>query len=191
MSCARPRCPQPLPHRSSSFHHLPRCHPPVSRDNTVSRETAGSSRRRALTEAQLENLLALPIAEPDLVQHWTLSDTDFAAIDQRRRDRNRIGFALQLCALRYPGRLLRPGELIPAEALRFIAEQLGADPDALTSYATRSDTLTGVNATTLPSTFSVPVPPRPTTGSLAAGSGHESSSGCATARDRDRLAGSE
>src|SRR3954454_18988166 len=77
-------------------------------------------RRRALTEAQLENLLALPIAEPDLVQHWTLSDTDFAAIDQRRRDRNRIGFALQLCALRYPGRLLRPGELIPAEALRFI-----------------------------------------------------------------------
>jgi TnpA family transposase len=64
-------------------------------------------RRRALTEAQLENLLALPIAEPDLVQHWTLSDTDFAAIDQRRRDRNRIGFALQLCALRYPGRLLR------------------------------------------------------------------------------------
>src|SRR4051812_45763855 len=43
MSCARPRCPQPLPHRSSSFHHLPRCHPPVSRDNTVSRETAGSS----------------------------------------------------------------------------------------------------------------------------------------------------
>jgi TnpA family transposase len=97
-------------------------------------------RRRALTEAQLENLLALPIAEPDLVQHWTLSDTDFAAIDQRRRDRNRIGFALQLCALRYPGRLLRPGELIPAEALRFIAEQLGADPDALTSYATRFQT---------------------------------------------------
>src|SRR3954469_10918504 len=43
MSCARPRCPQPLPHRSSSFHYLPRCHPPVSRDNTVSRETAGSS----------------------------------------------------------------------------------------------------------------------------------------------------
>src|SRR3954466_13708534 len=96
-------------------------------------------RRRALTEAQLENLLALPIAEPGLVQHWTLSDTDFAAIDQRRRDRNRIGFALQLCALRYPGRLLRPGELIPAgapghKALKRVVEQLtrlravGLDP---------------------------------------------------------------
>src|SRR3954449_11788524 len=25
MSCARPRCPQAQPHRSSSFHHLPCC----------------------------------------------------------------------------------------------------------------------------------------------------------------------
>src|SRR3954454_17079030 len=97
-------------------------------------------RRRALTEAQLENLLALPIAEPDLVQHWTLSDTDFAAIDQRRRDRNRIGFALQLCALRYPGRLLRPGELIPAEALHFVAEQLHIEQKTLTTSATRPQT---------------------------------------------------
>jgi len=97
-------------------------------------------RRRALTEAQLTNLLALPTAEPDLVRHWTLSDADLAAIDQRRRNRNRIGFALQLCALRCPGRLLRPGELIPAEALRFVADQLGTDPDALTTYATRFQT---------------------------------------------------
>jgi len=97
-------------------------------------------RRRALTEAQLTNLLALPMAEPDLVRHWTLSNTDLAAINQRRRDRNRIGFTLQLYALRYPGRLLRPGELIPAEALRFVAEQLGADPDALADYATRFQT---------------------------------------------------
>jgi len=97
-------------------------------------------RRRALTEAQLTNLLALPTAEPDLVRHWTLSDADLAAIDQRRRDRNRLGFSLQLCALRYPGRLLRPGELIPTEALRFVAEQLGIHPDALTSYATRFQT---------------------------------------------------
>jgi len=97
-------------------------------------------RRRALTEAQLTNLLALPTTEPDLVRYWTLSDADLAAINRRRRNRNRIGFALQLCALRYPGRLLRPGELIPAEALRFVADQLGTDPDALTTYATRFQT---------------------------------------------------
>lgn len=97
-------------------------------------------RRRALTEAQLTSLLALPIAEPDLVRHWTLCYADLTVINQRRRDRNRLGFALQLCALRYPGRLLRPGELIPVEALRFVAEQLGADPDALMAYATRFQT---------------------------------------------------
>ena len=97
-------------------------------------------RRRALTEAQLTNLLALPTAEPDLVRHWTLGDADLAAVNQRRRDRNRLGFAVQLCALRYPGRLLRPGELIPADALRFVAEQLGIHPDALASYATRFQT---------------------------------------------------
>ena len=97
-------------------------------------------RRRALTEVQLTNLLALPIAEPDLVRHWMLGDADLAAVNQRRRDRNRLGFAVQLCALRYPGRLLRPGEMIPADALRFVAEQFGIHPDALASYAIRFQT---------------------------------------------------
>jgi len=81
-------------------------------------------RRRALTKAQLENLLALPTTEADLVRHWTLDRVDLAAVDRRRGEHNQFGFALQLCAFRYPGRLLRPGELIPAEALQFVAEQL-------------------------------------------------------------------
>ena len=97
-------------------------------------------RRRVLTSAQLEALLALPLAEPNLVRRWTLSTADLAAIRRRRRDCNRIGFALQLCALRYPGRLLRPGECIPDQALRFVAGQLGAAPEALATYAARFQT---------------------------------------------------
>src|SRR3954467_12752208 len=97
-------------------------------------------RRRALTEAQLESLLALPTTEADLVRHWTLDRADLAAVDRRRGGHNQFGFALQLCALRYPGRLLRSGELIPAEALRFVATQLGAEPEALASYAARFQT---------------------------------------------------
>ena len=65
-------------------------------------------RQRALTEAQLTNLPGLPVAEPDLVRRWTLSDTDLAAANQHRRDHNWLGFAVQLCPLRYPGHLLRP-----------------------------------------------------------------------------------
>lgn len=81
-------------------------------------------RRRALTTAQLDELFSLPTEKTTLVRHWTLTDTDLEAIHQRRRDRNRLGFALQLCALRYPGRLMRPGELIPAAAPRFVADQV-------------------------------------------------------------------
>jgi len=97
-------------------------------------------RRRALTEAQLQMLFALPTTEADLIRHWTLSTDDLAVIGRRRRDHNRLGFALQLCALRYPGRLLRPGEAIPEAALCFVADQLGADPEDLTAYAARFQT---------------------------------------------------
>ena len=47
---------------------------------------------------------------------------------------------MQLCALRYPGRQLRPGELIPQGPLAFVAEQLDVPPDALAEYAVRGPT---------------------------------------------------
>lgn len=97
-------------------------------------------RRRALTEAQLETLLALPTNEAALIQHWTLSTADLTTIERRRRSHNRLGFAVQLCALRYPGRLLRPGEVIPPNALRFVAEQIGAEPKAIAAYGARFQT---------------------------------------------------
>jgi Domain of unknown function (DUF4158)/Tn3 transposase DDE domain len=97
-------------------------------------------RRRALTKAQLESLLALPVTEADLVRYWTLGDDDLAIVGRRRRSHNQLGFALQLCALRYPGRLLRPGEIIPQPALRFVADQLGTAPEALITYAARFQT---------------------------------------------------
>ena len=97
-------------------------------------------RRRALTEAQLETLLALPTNEAALIQHWTLSTADLTTIERRRRSHNRLGFAVQLCALRYPGRLLRPGEVISPNALRFVAEQIGAEPKAIAAYGARFQT---------------------------------------------------
>ena len=108
-------------------------------------------RRRALTAGQLEDLFALPAAEPDLIRHWTLSEADLAAIGRRRGGANQLGYALQLCAFRYPGRLLRPGDAIPEPALRFVTEQLRIGPEALLSYAarpqTRRDQLDGLRQT--------------------------------------------
>jgi len=54
-------------------------------------------------------------------------------------DRKRA-FALQLCVLRYPGRVLAPGELIPAEVVEFIGAQLGLNADDLVDYAAREET---------------------------------------------------
>ena len=97
-------------------------------------------RRRALTGAQLAGLLALPANEAELARHWVLGDADLAAVGRRRRDHNRLGFALQLCALRYPGRPLRPGEAVPDLALRFVADQVGTAPEAVAAYGTRVQT---------------------------------------------------
>jgi len=97
-------------------------------------------RRAVLTEGQRDALLALPETEPELVRHWTLSADDLRVIVSRRRPHNRLGFAVQLCALRYPGRLLRPGELIGHAPLAFVADQLDVAPDVLADYAVRGPT---------------------------------------------------
>jgi len=97
-------------------------------------------RRVTLTDRQKDVLLRLPTSQADLLKHYTLSDEDLEHIKQRRRAHNRFGFALQLCVLRYPGRVLAPGELIPAEVVEFIGAQLGLSADDLVDYAAREET---------------------------------------------------
>jgi Domain of unknown function (DUF4158) len=48
-------------------------------------------------------------------------------IGRQRRGEARLGFAVMLCYLRFPGRIRREGEQPPAELCAFIAEQLGLD----------------------------------------------------------------
>jgi TnpA family transposase len=42
-----------------------------------------------------------------MVRHYTLSSEDLALINRRRGDPNRLGFALMLCYLHFPGRILQ------------------------------------------------------------------------------------
>ena len=96
--------------------------------------------RPMLTTRQRSALFDLPADEPSLLKHYILADDDLEHIRARRRTENRIGFALQLCALRYPGRLLSSGEVIPERVLSFIGAQIGIDGDALLTYAARRQT---------------------------------------------------
>ncbi|MDE2466674.1 MAG: Tn3 family transposase [Alphaproteobacteria bacterium] len=97
-------------------------------------------RRSILTDRQRAALFDLPTDEASMLRHYTLADDDLEIIHARRRPHNRFGFALQLCALRYPGRLLAPGEVIPLAVTRFLAAQLGMRPDDLAGYAAREET---------------------------------------------------
>lgn len=97
-------------------------------------------RRAVLTERQRAALFDLPTDEAALVRHYTLSDDDLTHIRRRRRPQNRLGFALQLCALRYPGRLLQPGEVIPEAVLAFIGAQIGVASGDLLDYGAREAT---------------------------------------------------
>lgn len=97
-------------------------------------------RRSVLTERQRSALLDLPTDEEAMLRHYTLADYDLEHINERRRPENRIGFELQLCTLRYPGRLLSSDEIIPGKILRFIAAQVGLTGDDILPYAARRQT---------------------------------------------------
>jgi TnpA family transposase len=60
-------------------------------------------RRSILTAAERESLMPLPDSQEDLIRYCTFSESDPLIIKQRRGLPNRLGFAVQLCYMRYPG----------------------------------------------------------------------------------------
>ncbi|MEH6825511.1 MAG: Tn3 family transposase [Motiliproteus sp.] len=97
-------------------------------------------RRSLFSPTERESLLAFPQEQDALIQHYTLNESDFAVINQRRGQHNRLGFAVQLCYLRYPGIALPP-EAIPDELLLdFVCDQLDIDGGQWSLYARRSAT---------------------------------------------------
>ena len=101
----------------------------------IQQEPQTMPRRHILTERQRKALFDLPTDEGDLLRHYTLDDNDIEHILTRRHAHNKLGFALQLCAFRYPGCLLTAGELIPLPVTEFLAAQIGVKPHELAGYA--------------------------------------------------------
>src|SRR5271169_4752038 len=91
-------------------------------------------RRQQLTETQIASLFDPPTEPRELVRHYTLTETDLAMIRRCRGDHSRLGYALMLCYLRYPGRSLRTNERPPAALVSFVAEQVDARPEAIDDY---------------------------------------------------------
>ena len=87
-----------------------------------------------MNETQIAELFEPPTEQRELVRHFTLSEADLAAIRRCRGDHNRLGYALMLCYLRFPGRALRAGERPPTPLLAFVADQIEVLPGCIDKY---------------------------------------------------------
>jgi TnpA family transposase len=97
-------------------------------------------RRSILSGAERASLLAMPDTKDDLIQHYTFSETDLSIIRQRRGATNRLGFAVQLCYLRFPGIILGIDELPFPPLLKLIANQLKVNVECWSEYGQREQT---------------------------------------------------
>lgn len=96
-----------------------------------------------LTAAERERLSRFPeeIPPEDLARHFSLTEEDLRAARSLYGEASRLGFALQLAALRFLGFVPAGLRAAPVEAVRYVAEQIGAAPDALASYGARPKTV--------------------------------------------------
>jgi TnpA family transposase len=97
-------------------------------------------RRDLLTATQRSQLIAFPDEASALIRLFTLSGEDLAFVRQHRGDHNRLGVAVQMSYLRYPGRVLGPNEVPYAPLLELVARQVRASPTAWEAYAARDQT---------------------------------------------------
>jgi hypothetical protein len=96
--------------------------------------------RTLLSSEQRTRLFAIPTESVEMVRHYTLGADDLALIRTKRRSINRLGFAVQLCLLRYPRLGMRPAEQPPEAMIGFVAHQLGLSSADFADYAQRDQT---------------------------------------------------
>ncbi len=97
-------------------------------------------RRLILSATERDTLLALPESRDDLIRYYTFNDSDLSLIRQRRGDANRLGFAVQLCLLRYPGYALGTDSELPEPVILWVAKQVRAEPASWAKYGERDVT---------------------------------------------------
>ena len=78
---------------------------------------------------------------PELERFFYLDDVDRELIGQRRGDHNRLGFALQMCTVRYLGLFLADPLDVPWSVVEYLAGHLGvADASCVKRYTDRMKT---------------------------------------------------
>lgn len=96
--------------------------------------------RHILSPQSRAALFDPPTDPAAIVRHYTFSPKDLTLIRQRRRAANRLGFAVCLSYLRFPGRVIGVDESPPPDMLAFIGSQIGDDLNTFEEYAERQQT---------------------------------------------------
>ena len=81
-------------------------------------------RKSVLTPSQKVSLLSFPTSKIEFERYYTLSENDLFIIHQKREIHNRLGFALMLCCIRYPGILYDFDTVIEDNMMEFVKKQL-------------------------------------------------------------------
>lgn len=97
-------------------------------------------RHSILSATERENLLAIPDNQEKLIQYYALSESDLSIIRQHRGTSKRLGFAVQLCYMRYPGIILGVNQKPSPLLLKFVADQLDVAVDEWDEYGKRIPT---------------------------------------------------
>jgi TnpA family transposase len=97
-------------------------------------------KKHEILSPQARALFNPPSDPAAIVRHYTFSPEDLALIRRRRRDANRLGFAVHLAYQRFPGRVLGIEEIPSAGVLSFIAGQLSIESESFNEYARREET---------------------------------------------------
>jgi TnpA family transposase len=92
-----------------------------------------------LTCKEQERLACFPddIQQWDLITYFTLTEHDCSLIDTYQGESNRLGAALQLCAVRYLGFCPANLHTASSDMTAFLARQLKVDPSVLQDYGKR------------------------------------------------------
>lgn len=98
------------------------------------------ARRDLLTGDERRALFGVPLDRASLAKFYTVMPEHRSLIEARRGDANRLGFALHLALLQYPGFGLRHDEVVPDFLAHYIADQLGLRSSTLAGYAHRAQT---------------------------------------------------
>lgn len=95
-----------------------------------------------LTSKERKEYMKLPnnVASFETEKFFILSDDDIKVLNKHRKASSKLGFAVQLCIIRYTGWTLMDFENIPYEIILYIAEQLKISTFEFQSYNKRQPT---------------------------------------------------